>query len=252
MPLALTGQGLDRLANLQCAAFDPARQDAADEGVGGKRRRQHAEGFSGIGDLTRRRNVTHDQVEKRVEVLTRPIKLRIGPARPARGVKVREVELVVIGAEVGEEVKNLVQRPVGFGIGLVDLVQYDDGAQAQRQRLGGHEFRLRHRPFGGIDQKDDTIDHVQDPLHLAAEIRVSGRVDDVDPCGPVFHARAFGQDGDAALTLDIVRIHRPFGRGLVFPERAGLLEKLVDKRRLAVVNVRDDRDIAKVHVSAVS
>ena len=35
--------------------------------------------------------------------------------------------------------------------------------------------------------------------------------------------------------------------GLVVAEGARLLEKLVDQRGLAMVDVRDDRDVAKVH-----
>ena len=34
--------------------------------------------------------------------------------------------------------------------------------------------------FGGIDQQHHAIDHRQDALHLAAEIGMAGRVDDID------------------------------------------------------------------------
>ena len=71
----------------------------------------------------------------------------------------REIELVVICTEIGEEVETLIQRPVRLGIRLVDLVQDHDRAEAKRQRLGGHEFRLRHRTLCRIDEQHNPIHH---------------------------------------------------------------------------------------------
>ena len=62
----------------------------------------------------------------------------------------------------------------------VDLVDADDGAQPELERLLQHELGLRHRAFGGVHQQDDAVHHVEDALHLAAEVGVAGRVDDVD------------------------------------------------------------------------
>ena len=59
--------------------------------------------------------------------------------------------------------------------------------------------------------------------------------------------RALGEDGDPALLLEVVRIHRPLLDALVVAEGAGLAEELVDKGRLAVIDVRDDRHVAQVH-----
>ena len=56
----------------------------------------------------------------------------------------------------------------------VDLVDRHDRTQADLQRLGDDEFRLRHRSLGGIDEHDRTIHHVEDALDLTAEIGVAG------------------------------------------------------------------------------
>ena len=56
-----------------------------------------------------------------------------------------------------------------------------------------------------------------------------------------------GENGDAALALEIVGIHRAFGHPLVIAERAGLLQQAVDQRGLAMVDMGDDGDIAKMH-----
>ena len=161
-----------------------------------------------------------------------------------------EVQLLVRGAEVREEVEDLVQRAVGFGIGLVDLVQHDDGAQAQGECLGQHELGLGHRALGRVDQQADAVHHREDALDLAAEVGVAGRVDDVDPGAVPFHAGALGEDGDPALAFDVIAVHRAFGDLLAFAEGAGLFQKLVDEGGLAMVDVRDDRDVAKLHRGA--
>ena len=142
------------------------------------------------------------------------------------------------------------ERP-WIGVRPVDLVDAEDRAQAHLQRLGQHELGLRHDAFLGVDQQDAAVHHAQDPLHLAAEVGVAGGVDDVDAglarLAVPQNAGALGQDGDAALTLLVVGVHRPFGRGFVGAEHAGLGQQLVDEGGLAMIDVRDDGDISHVH-----
>ena len=174
-----------------------------------------------------------------------------GVTGAAAGVKRREIELLVARVEVEEKLENLVEHFGGACVGAVDLVDDDDGLKAQRERLAGDELGLRHRPFGGVDEQDHAVDHRQDALDLGAEIGVAGRVDDIDVgCRSVmrpFDRRAFGEDRDSTLFFEVVRIHRPLFDALVVAEGAGLAEELVDKRRLAVIDVGDDRHVAEVH-----
>ena len=121
------------------------------------------------------------------------------------------------------------------------------GRSPLRKRLAEHELGLRHRPLGRVDQQQAAVDHRQDALDLAAEIGVARRVDDVDPHALPDHRGALGEDGDAALALEVVAVHRPLLNLLVLAERAGLLQQPVDQGRLAVVDMRDDRDVAQVH-----
>jgi hypothetical protein len=78
---------------------------------------------------------------------------------------------------------------------------------------------------------------------------VAGRVDDVDVAvlAVPLDRRALGEDGDPALLLEVVRIHRPLLDALVVAEGAGLAEQLVDEGRLAVIDVGDDRHVAEAH-----
>jgi hypothetical protein len=73
---------------------------------------------------------------------------------------------------------------------------------------------------------------------------VAWGVDDVNVGAAVADGAVLGEDGDTALALEFVRVHDPLLDVLVRGESARLLQQLVDQRRLAVVDVGDDRDIA--------
>ena len=73
-----------------------------------------------------------------------------------------------------------------------------------------------------------------------------GRVDDVELDAAVADRGVLGEDRDALLALEVHRVHDALVDVLVRAERAGLPEHRVDERRLAVVDVGDDRDVAEV------
>ena len=152
-----------------------------------------------------------------------------------------------VASSAANRSKHSLTTSLGPRVGLVDLVDADDRLQADLQRLADDELGLRHRPFGGVDQHDRAVDHREDALDLAAEIGVAGRVDDVDAHVLPHDRGRLGEDGDAALALEVVGIHHPLGDALVVAERAGLLQQAVDERRLAVVDVGDDGDVSQFH-----
>ncbi len=61
------------------------------------------------------------------------------------GVEHRELDLILGGVEIDEEVVDLVQHFLRPRVGAVDLVQHDDGRQPALERLPQHEPRLRQR-----------------------------------------------------------------------------------------------------------
>jgi small GTP-binding protein len=97
-----------------------------------------------------------------------------------------------------------------------------------------------------VHEQENSVDHRQPTLDLAAEVRVPGRVDDVQLPAADPDRRVLGQDRDPLLALEVHRVHHALGDLLVLAERAGLPEQRVDERRLAVVDVRDDREVAQV------
>ena len=205
---------------------------------------EHAEA---AGADFRRLDVLKHQVEERRHVVLRTVGGERHPALLGRAVEDRKVELLVGGVERGEEIEDLVDDLDRASVLLVDLVDADDRLQPDLERLADHELGLRHRPFGGVDEHNRAVDHRENAFDLAAEIRMAGRVDDIDAHVLPHHRRRLGENGDAALALEVVRIHDPFGDALIVAERARLLQEPVDEGRLAVVDVGDDGDIAELH-----
>ncbi len=132
-----------------------------------------------------------------------------------RAIEDREIELFLGRVERREQVEHRVGDFGRPGIGAIDLVDDDDGLQAHLERLGDDEFGLRQRAFGGIDQHQRAVHHVENALDLAAEIGVAGRVDDIDPGVLPDQRGGLGEDGDAALAFEIVRIERALGDALI-------------------------------------
>ena len=245
--LAILAENLDGLVRLDRTGSDTAGDDAAEEVVGFEDRADHAErAFFDLG----LRHVLDDEIEKRRKTLiARAFRIDVHPAGTAGTVKDREVELFVGGVESREKIEDFVDDFLVAGVRTVDLVDGDDRTETDLQRLADHELGLRHRAFGGIDQNNRAIHHRQDTLDFTAEVGVAGGVDDVDAGIFPFDRGRFGENGNAALFFDVVGIHHAFHHALVFAERTGLLQKLVNKRRFSMVNVRDDRDVAKCHCS---
>ncbi len=72
------------------------------------------------------------------------------------------------------------------------------------------------------------------------------RVDNVDFNILIKYSRVFGQNGNAALPLNVIGIHDALLHRLIFPKNAGLLQKLVDQRCFSVINVGNNCYISNI------
>ena len=195
--------------------------------------------------------MAEDEIEQRLHaVVVRAIEAGRHPALLGRAVEDREVELLVGCIERSEQVEHFIDHLTGARVGAVDLVDDDDGLEAHLERLRHHELGLRQRTLGGVDQHQRAVHHVEDALDLAAEIGVARRIDDVDAGAVPDHRGSLGKNGDAALALEIVGIHGTLDHALVLAIRAGLLQQAVDQGSFAMVDVRDNGDVAKIHRSS--
>ena len=196
--------------------------------------------------VLRRRDRVHQHVHQRLQRRARVGRRERGAAGPGVRVDDRELDLVLGRAEVDEQLVDLVDDLGDARVRPVDLVDHEDHRQPALERLAQHEARLRQRALGRVDEQQHAVDHRQPALHLAAEVGVAGRVDDVELDAAVADRGVLGQDRDALLTLEVHRVHHAVVDVLVLPERAGLPQHGVDERRLAVVDVGDDRDVSEV------
>jgi len=103
---------------------------------------------------------------------------------------------------------------------------------------------LRHRAFVGIDDEDAPVYHTQHPFDFAAEVGVSGGIDNVNQRIFVANCCIFRQDSNAPFPFEVVGVHHAVRNVLPFAEDAGLFEKRVHEGGFAVVDVGDDCDVA--------
>ena len=225
-------------------------------GRGVEIRHERLEGMAVL--VARRGNVLQDQVEKGMEVLRQRLRIGVerGAACPGIAVDDRELDLGLVGIEVEEELVHLVHDGLDAGVWAVDLVDDEDHGEPRLERLSQHEPRLWERTLARVDEEQHAVDHGDAALHLSAEVGMAGCVDDVDLRLPVAHSRVLREDRDALLALEIPRVEDALCHVLVRTERSRLPEERVDERRLSVVYVRDDRDVADIgaggHAPSVS
>jgi hypothetical protein len=196
--------------------------------------------------LARRGDRADDLVEERLQVLRVVLQILLRHAVARDGVEDRELYLLVGRVEVYEEVVDFVHHLLWPRILAVYLVDDGDGGQPRLKRLAQDEARLRQAPLGRVHQEHHAVHHLQDALDLAAEVGVARRVQDVDLDAAVADRGVLRHDRDAALALQVHRVHDAVGDLLVLAERAGLPEHRVHQGGLAVVDVRDDGDVADV------
>ena len=236
------GEG-HHLARLERAARDLAHGDTARVGRIFERRDEH---LGRAPDDFRLGDLVDDGVEQRNDRVGRLVPFVRHPALLGRAVDGLVVELLLGGVEREHQVENLLVDHLGTAVGFVDLVDDHDGFLAQRKGLLKHETRLRHRALEGVDQQQHAVAHVQHALDLAAEVGVARGVDDVDFVVLVDDRNVFREDRDAAFAFQVVVVQYEFaGRLGVVAEDVPRQNHFVDERRLAVVDVGNNRNIAQ-------
>ena len=151
---------------------------------------------------------------------------------------------------LAEELRDLLGHALGLGTGEVDLVQAGDQLEPRVDRQVGVRDRLRLDPLARVDHEQRTLARRERPRHLVGEVDMAGRVDQVQLirltiAGFVKHPHRLRLDRDPALALELHRVeHLGAHRSRV--DGVGQLEDAVGQRRLAVVDVGDDREVADV------
>ena len=151
---------------------------------------------------------------------------------------------MILGIEVEEQLVDLINDFGSAGIRSVDLVHHNNRGKMTLECLRQHIPSLWHRSLCCIDEEEHAINKCERSLDLATEICVTGCVDEVDLRSPPLDRRRLRKDRDPAFAFLVVRIHDTLNNLLVVCEHASGAKQTVNERRLAVVDVRDERDIA--------
>ena len=147
---------------------------------------------------------------------------------------------------------DFARHALGLGARQVDLVQARDQLEARLDREVGVGDRLRLDPLRGVDDQQRPLAGGQRARDLVGEVDVPGRVDQVQLVGLAVargeeHAHRLRLDRDAALALEVHRVEQ-LRAHLARGDRVRQLEDAVGQRRLAVVDVGDDREVADVRL----
>ena len=131
----------------------------------------------------------------------------------------------------------------------VDLIDDRNNFKAVIDSQVGVGQRLRLHTLGCVHNQQRAFARGKRARNLVAEIHMARRVNEVeliDLAVPrlVQHAHGVGLDGNAALAFQVHRV-QDLGLHLALGHRAGEFEQAVAQRRLAVVDVGDDCEVAK-------
>ena len=147
-----------------------------------------------------------------------------------------------------QEVREFVAAALRFRAGKIDLVDDGDDLQVRVQRQEQVRDGLRLDALAGVDHQDGAFARRQGAGHLVGEVDVSGGVDQVELIAlavarRMVHAHGVQFDGDAPLAFQLVGVEH-LGAHLAGVERTGEFKEAIGQRRLAVVDVRDDAEVA--------
>ena len=144
---------------------------------------------------------------------------------------------------VADQIGDLRRRRVGVGLRQVDLVDDGNDLEVVLDREIGVRERLRLDSLRRVDDEQRALAGLQRARDLVGEVDVARRVDQVELVALPLDPHGLRLDRDPALALEIHRVehlraHVAVGDGV------RELEDAVGQRRLPVVDVGDDREVA--------
>ena len=192
------------------------------------------------------RHIVDDLFKQRCQVGAGNVGILGSRTGTTRAVHHGAIELVVVSTKIHEELEDFVLNLTKTCVGLVYFVDANNNAMIEFQCLLQNETCLRHRALGSVNQKDNTVYHLENTLNLATKVRVAGGIDDVDFNILVVNGGVLCQNGNAALFFQVARVHNANNGLLVFAVDTALLQKTVYQCRFTVVNVRDNRHVSQI------
>ena len=149
----------------------------------------------------------------------------------------------------GQPLGDARKHPSGVRARPVDLVHEDEGGDPQPPQRPHQHPGLRLDALDGGDHQHGAVEHAEHPLHLGDEIRVPGRVDQVDRDVADDERHHGGLDRDAALPLQRQRIGLGAARidAADLVDDTGGMQQPLGQAGLAGVNMRQNPQIQRSH-----
>ena len=194
----------------------------------------------------RSRNRIKDSLKKRSHILRLIIEVTNCVAGLCGGIQERAVQLFVRCVQIHEKLQNLVDNLLRTCFRTVDLIDADNNMQVQFESFTKYKFSLRHGTLEGVHKKNNAVYHLQHTLYLAAEVRMTWSIDDIDFYILIMNCGVFGENRNAALTLNIVGVHDTFLDFLVLTENTALFQKLVNKCCFTVIDMGDNGHVTNI------
>ncbi len=141
------------------------------------------------------------------------------------------------------------EHPVRLGARAVDLVDEDQGRDVESLQGAKQQRRLRLDAFDCGDNQDGSVEHAEDAFDLRDEVRVAGRVDEIDREITNLERGDGGTDRDAAFAFELERV----GLGGAGVDAADVVdgacgvEKALGECCLTRVYVGEDAEIERAH-----
>ena len=224
----LGGHHEQALALAEAAVYDPDIGDNSPVGV--VHRVEDERSRRGIRVPVRRRDLLDDGVEELFHAFA--------------GLGGDSEDFAGVGAD---DLGDLLRVALRLRGGEVDLVEHRDDPEVGFQRHVQVGERLRLDALRGVHEEHGALAGGQASRYLVAEVDVAGGVDQVQDVVAVItppgQPDGLALDRDAALTLDVHPV-QVLGAHLAPFDDTGQLQHAVGQRGLAVIDVRDDAEVA--------
>ena len=137
-------------------------------------------------------NGIQNDLEQRFQIVALVIHGQFGKARASRRIHHRELQLFVIRLQFNEQVQHFIHYFRGALVRTVNFIDDYNRFQMFFQCLAKHILRLGHRAFIGVYQQQHAVHHGEDAFHFPAEIRMAGRIQNIDLGSVVHNGCVFG------------------------------------------------------------
>src|SRR5262249_28588126 len=124
-------------------------------------------------------NSRENRIEQRTEILGFILECGFSDSGTRIRIQDGKFKLIFSRVEIDKKVVEFVHDLLNSRVRPVDFVDNSYGRQFRFERFHEDVAGLRQGPFAGIDEKEDSVDHLQGSFNFSTKVTVAGSVDDV-------------------------------------------------------------------------